>query len=301
MALQLLLPSIRDWYRFIQFFVIVLCLFSRTSKLDLGLPASPWGSTCRCCLLAPVPVPMFLSPPSRFHALDALAGCEFASSVKFSESSATARVATPALVLGLSCLFITLVVKACRGSLLFLALDLSPPFRACAFGRVPMRPLRCVAWGLHVLRLQLHFLHCLGDIERCSLPLHAWSCVDATAFSTLVLGLAANSQAFVGLRLQHRAVRGAQVVACLCCGALKVGTNRLTAGPSLGSLVRRLAWLLPELMKWSVLLPHCVGCWPLLLDTPSSGALCQQQHVASKRLGRLGLRRATPMATISSM
>ncbi len=76
-------------------------------------------------------------------------------------------------------------------SLLFLALDLSPPYRACAFRRVPMRPLRCVAWGLHVLRLQLHFLHCLGDIERCSHPLHVWSCVDATAFSTLVLGLAA--------------------------------------------------------------------------------------------------------------
>ena len=42
------------------------------------------GSTCRRCLLAPGgSLPVFLSPPSRCGALDALAGCDSASSAAF--------------------------------------------------------------------------------------------------------------------------------------------------------------------------------------------------------------------------
>ena len=75
---------------FILFLIFVLCFFS--PHLDLGLargplPASPWGSTCRRCLRAPAPLPVLLSPPSCCDALDALAGCDSASSASCSVRS----------------------------------------------------------------------------------------------------------------------------------------------------------------------------------------------------------------------
>ena len=62
--------------------------FIFSPHLDLGsargsLPASPCGSTCRRCLLASGgSLPVLLSPPSRCSALDALAGCDSASSAR---------------------------------------------------------------------------------------------------------------------------------------------------------------------------------------------------------------------------
>ena len=216
------------------------------------------GSTCRRCLLAPGgSLPVFLSPPSRCGALDALAGCDSASSAAFPWRMTSVGVS----VFG--------VATVCRFA--------SRRPIAALVGHVRLGPIAVF------LVVQTSSLSACCVATRSML---AWSCI------CLVHSRSRSRRRLAclccGLQLSHRAVLGAQVVACLRrgrCGSARLGvalsaTDSLVA--VLGSAWRSWASMLGRSAPYPLVLrcsasPVCSFCsaslQPLLLVVVAASAV----------------------------